>query len=319
METTDKNYFTKDTELAIIRYNSESDIDIKNQIYENEIHYAFFKLTENLIHTFKFYYTDVDNLKDLQFEVIQFLMDKMILFHHSKNINDRIRKIIEKKNGGVYMGDFTKHTNNSPQVTQEQINSFLLTLDTFNIPIENLDNCIAELRKITPPKAYSYFGTIAKRYLIIYNDNNYKKRIESIAIGNLEGDSDLNETSKQTIHENLLDHTDYEENGGDIISNKHDKLSDFIDDFIEHCTNNIYELFPDKKGVEVQDANIADAILELFRKRDKIDIFNKKALYIYIREIIDVKTPKITKVADKLYSIFRNKWVFYLENGYYKF
>ena len=39
---------------------------------------------------------------------------------------------------------------------------------------------------------------------------------------------------------------------------------------------------------------IADAILELFRKRDNIDVFNKKALYIYIREMVDVKTPKIT-------------------------
>ncbi len=33
-------------------------------------------------------------------------------------------------------------------------------------------------------------------------------------------------------------------------------------------------------------------------------IFNKKALYIYIREIIDVKTPKITKIADCCYSLF---------------
>jgi hypothetical protein len=168
-------------------------------------------------------------------------------------------------------------------------------------------------------KAYSYFGTIAKRYLIIYNQKNYRKRIESISIGNLEGDSDLNETSKQTIHENLLEEVEYEETGNNILSNKHDKLSDFMDDFTDYCTRNIYEIFPDKKGVEVQDARIADAILELFRKRSQIDVFNKKALYIYIREIIDVKTPKITKVADKLYKIFRDKWVFYLENGYYKF
>ena len=67
------------------------------------------------------------------------------------------------------------------------------------------------------------------------------------------------------------------------------------------------------------DAKIADAILELFRKRENLDIFNKKALYIYIREIIDVKTPKITKIADKLYDIFKRNYIFYLENGYIKF
>ena len=67
------------------------------------------------------------------------------------------------------------------------------------------------------------------------------------------------------------------------------------------------------------DAQIADAILELFRKRESIDIFNKKALYIYIREIIDAKTPKITKIADRLYDIFKEHYCFYLENGYTNF
>jgi hypothetical protein len=64
---------------------------------------------------------------------------------------------------------------------------------------------------------------------------------------------------------------------------------------------------------------IADAILELFRKREDIDIFNKKALYIYIREMVDVKTPKITKIANRLYSVFKNNYIFYLENGYTDF
>jgi len=64
---------------------------------------------------------------------------------------------------------------------------------------------------------------------------------------------------------------------------------------------------------------VADAILELFRRRENLNIFNKKALYIYIKEIIDIKTPKITKIADKLYKIFKKSYVFYLENGYIKF
>ena len=67
------------------------------------------------------------------------------------------------------------------------------------------------------------------------------------------------------------------------------------------------------------DAKVADAILELFRKREQIDIFNKKALYIYIREMVDVKTPKITKIANKLYGIFKGNYIFFLENGYTNF
>ena len=87
-----------------------------------------------------------------------------------------------------------------------------------------------------------------------------------------------------------------------------------MDLYVDYCTNNIYTLFPKEN-----DAKIADAILELFRKRENLDIFNKKALYIYIREIIDVKTPKITKIADKLYDIFKRNYIFYLENGHIKF
>ena len=87
-----------------------------------------------------------------------------------------------------------------------------------------------------------------------------------------------------------------------------------LNQYVIYCTSNIFKLFPKEK-----DAKIADAILELFRKRDHIDIFNKKALYIYIREIIDAKTPKITKIANILYDIFKDNYSFYLEYGYVKF
>jgi hypothetical protein len=105
-----------------------------------------------------------------------------------------------------------------------------------------------------------------------------------------------------------------EDNDGDELNLKGykypDKLSFFIDQYTGYCTKNIYTIFPKE-----YDAQIADAILELFRKRDAIDVFNKKALYIYIREQIDVKTPKITKIANVLYAIFKKKYLFYLEHN----
>jgi hypothetical protein len=143
-------------------------------------------------------------------------------------------------------------------------------------------------------KAYSYFGTIAKRYLILSNQKNYKKRIDTAPIEILEED----------------ERHSYEMDDSQPI----ERLSYFIDQFAIHCTEHIYEIFPKQ-----EDAKIADAILELFRKREHLDVFNKKALYIYIREIIDVKTPKITKIANKLYDIFKVGYVFYLEHGYTKF
>ena len=108
-------YFTQDTEDSIVLYNNTTNSELKSRIYNDKIHYAFFKLTENIIHTFKFYYTEVKNIEDLQHEVITFLLSKIHLY------------------------DQTKGT-----------------------------------------KAYSYFGTIAKRYLILSNQKNYKKRVDNV-------------------------------------------------------------------------------------------------------------------------------------------
>ena len=225
-----KNYFTQKTEDAIVLYNGTSDTDVKSKIYQNDIHYPFFKLTENIIHTFKFYYTEVDEIEHLQHEVICFLLSKIHLFDPTRGA-----------------------------------------------------------------KAYSYFGTIAKRYLILQNQKNYKKRVEKAPV---------DELFKDDTHTYNIDDPDSDK----------DPLSKYIDKFVEYCSENIYTLFPKQK-----DAEIADAILELFRKRENIDVFNKKALYIYIREMVDVKTPKITKIANRLYDVFKGNYIFYLENGYVEF
>ncbi len=44
-------YFTSETEEAILRYRAAPNQAVANQIYNKEIHYAFYKLAENIIHT----------------------------------------------------------------------------------------------------------------------------------------------------------------------------------------------------------------------------------------------------------------------------
>jgi hypothetical protein len=226
-----KNYFTKETENAIVLYNNTVDPVLKSKIYEEKIHYAFFKLTQNIIHTFKFYHTEVENLEHLQHEIIVFLLSKIHLFN--------------PENGA---------------------------------------------------KAYSYFGTIVKRWCILYNDKNYKSKIKKTPISELEQDDSYSYTI-------------------DSSSPQNERLSLFIDQYVDYVTENIYNFYSKES-----DAKIADAILELFRKRNQIDIFNKKALYIYIHEMIpNAKTPKITKIANSLYGIFKKNYLFYLDQGYIEF
>ena len=221
-------YFTQDTEDAIVEYLATVDTAERNRIYNERIEYGFYKLAENIIHTFKFYYTDTDTIEELKHEVITFLLEKLHLYNPTKG------------------------------------------------------------------KAFSYFGTIAKRYLIVYNENNYKK---------LQERADVDESDDDQMQ--LYEHDRNLEN----IFNE----NNFIDQYIKYIDTHIYKLFPKK-----QDAQTADAIVELFRKRETLEIFNKKALYIYIREITDVSTPQITKIIKKLKHIYVQLYNEYYQHGYVK-
>jgi hypothetical protein len=224
---TSNTYFTEDTQNAIVEYVLSEDQEYRNNVYSTRIEYGFFKLTQNIIHTFKFYYTDGESVEDVQQEVIAFLLEKLKLYNPEKG------------------------------------------------------------------KAYSYFGTIAKRYLILKNKKNYQK---------LQDKGDLSEVDEdKKIKEETL-HTHY---------NQDHSLTEFIGLYIQYIDKNLNKLFP--KDI---DARTADAIMELFRKREHLDIFNKKALYIYIREIIDVDTPQITKITKKLKQVYVEQFNMYYEDGY---
>jgi hypothetical protein len=56
------------------------------------------------------------------------------------------------------------------------------------------------------------------------------------------------------------------------------------------------EIFFTKK----RDLQIADAVLELFRRAEYIENFNKKGLYLLIREMTGYPTHYITKVVNKM-------------------
>ena len=53
-------YFTQETQDAILAFRSSKKQDERDKLYREKIHYAFYKLAENIIHTFKFYYMDVE-------------------------------------------------------------------------------------------------------------------------------------------------------------------------------------------------------------------------------------------------------------------
>ena len=72
----------------------------------------------------------------------------------------------------------------------------------------------------------------------------------------------------------------------------------------------IYKMF--KKESEIK---VADAVLTIFKTRNDIGIFKKKALYIYIREMTDCETPHLTRVISKLKIEFYELYQQYEEQG----
>ena len=219
------NYFTSETEEYIKKYNVSEDTEYRADIFTKHIYLPFYKLAENIIHTSKFYYTDVERIEDLKHEVVSMLLEEKIM-------------------------------------------------------------------KFDPDhgaKAYSYFGTIVKRWLINYNNKNYKKLKQ---IGSFD---DMEESFEGSMNVKLP---------GGIT------LSQFLDMWVEKAYDKMDDLF--NKDSEKR---IADAVLTIFKTRNDLDIFKKKALYIYIREMTDCETPHLTKVISILKDDFYDIYYKYNEKG----
>jgi len=212
------NYFTKETEDYIVKYNNSTDSDYRAKIFTDHIYLPFYKLAENIIHTFKFYYTDVERIEDLKHEIVSVLLEEKIMK-------------FDPTNGA---------------------------------------------------KAYSYFGTIVKRWLINYNNKNYKRLKQ---IGSFTEMEESYEGGKQYVN-------DYQVT-----------LSQFIDTWSASVYESLDDLF-----LKDNEKVIADAVLTLFRTRHDIEIFKKKALYIYIREMTDCETPHLTRVISILKEDFKKKY-----------
>ena len=209
-----KVYFGTPVQEAIIRYNESSNPAEKNKIYSEEIHAAFCKMAENLIHTFKFYYFDYP-FEEVKNEVVSFLVMQMPKYEPSKG------------------------------------------------------------------RAFSYFSVVGKNYLILNNNNNYKK---------------------MKIHDEITK-LDYKRNvsSEEVNEEVNEFNSEFVIQMLEYWDNNITNIFSRQKDILV-----ADSVLELFRRRQNIENFNKKALYIMIREMTGSNTQHITRVINQMKKYYFN-------------
>ena len=203
-----KQYFTKDTEDAIIEYNSMEDKRTKDKIYKERIQPAFSKLAEIVYNKWKFTYFD-DQPEDVMAEVVAFMIEKIHMYRAGKG------------------------------------------------------------------KAFSYFTIVARNYLILNNNANYKRYKDTDVLSSMPESWDTENNFKEEV--------------------RNDEHRTFNKRMLLYWDKYLEEYFPKKRDIQ-----IADAVLELFRRAEYIENFNKKSLYLLVREMTGHPTHYITKVVNKM-------------------
>jgi hypothetical protein len=156
-----------------------------------------------------------------------------------------------------------------------------------------ISHMVANIDKYEPGKgkAFSYFSIVAKNWFILDNNTTYKRFKKHVEICEQAGDA-----------------------GEFVVEPEHEKQEsetrEFIALMVDYWDKNVHKMFNKEK-----DLKIAHAVIEIFRNADRIDVFNKKALYLYIREIADCQTQKITKVINKMKATQQNIAEEYLNRG----
>ena len=132
-------------------------------------------------------------------------------------------------------------------------------------------------------KSFSYFGTIIKRFLI--QKASRKKKNVSLDNDKIQNDFFTQDVSIDNFHnEKKVEKTE------DVIENLIQDLKDEAE-YTEEYYNE-----EDKKVIEI--------IIYILSNYKKVDIYNKKQLYVYLREATNLKTRKITKAIKKLKELY---------------
>jgi len=167
------------------------------------------------------------------------------------------------------------------KLAENIINTFKFSYFSYgfrDLQEEVVSNLVINMHKFDETKgskAFSYFSVVAKNYLILNNNANYKKMKIHDDIDVLYGHGHDDETIEKNPSKDVFKKT------------------------IDYFDENLERLFPKE-----QDRDIAESIIYLCKNKDNIDNFNKKAIYIMIREMTDVKTSKITQVTNTFRKIY---------------
>jgi len=178
----------------------------------------------------------------------------------------------------------------------EMINKIVFTYKFTNLPNVSMlkDECEIHLITILSnfdatkgSKAFSYFSVITKNWFIA--------KVKKTAI-QLRRESAYEDISKNAESRHLAVYNDY------------DEVREWRE-YIEHLWKEIYRW--EKQNLKENEVKVLKAIKILLAEPDVIEIFNKKAIYLYIREITNLNTKQVLNSLQRFrndYSNFKKRW-----------
>jgi len=178
----------------------------------------------------------------------------------------------------------------------EMVNKIIFTYKFNTLPnIDQLrDECKIWLTTILDKydttkgsKAFSYYSVITKNWFIqnVKKTNKEKKREVSIEDAEMEIDEDTESTPN--------DYEDTRENS----------------EFWTHLMGEI--ALWEKMDLRENERKVLNSIIHIFNNIDNIEIFNKKAIYLYIRELTGLNTKQVVSGLSGIkakYKVFKEDW-----------
>jgi hypothetical protein len=222
-------------------------------------------------------------------------LDKMYFTQDTENAIVEYNKELDHERGEVIYNTRIKYP--FEKLVENVFNTFKFSYfetGPLDAQKETIAHLVANMDKYDQTrgfKAFSYFSVMAKNYLIAENNKNYIRFGRHETIGE--------ERDEHTIQLQSVDK-----------HHKNAEMEEFMKLMIEFWDNNVNKIFTKQR-----DLDIANAVVELFRRSDRIDAFNKKALYLYIRDISSCKTQQITKVINKMKQYQVNISKTYISHG----
>ena len=178
----------------------------------------------------------------------------------------------------------------------QMVDKIVFTYRFTNLPdIEDLrEECkgwlVTILAKFDPnkgSKAFSYFSVVTKNWFIHKVKKNKKRLEREVSFDAVDYD----------LERDLLDKAEsYQDKQvrKELMENLRKEMETWEVDF-----------------TKPQEKKVYDAVIVLFDSAEEIEIFNKKAIYLYLREITGMNTKQVVTQLNKMrkrYREFRDDW-----------